>query len=300
MKPNMNGKKVLLIINPTAGKMTSKIGMFNIVDLFCKHGYIVTVQTTGFKGHATRIVLEQGKHNDFIVCCGGDGTLNEVISGVLKLGLPRPIGYIPAGTTNDFANTLKLSKRIETAARAILNGKPRILDIGNFNQSRYFSYIASFGAFTGSSYTTPQATKNSIGPIAYILEGIKDVPNIHPYHVRVEANGVLYEDDYIFGAVSNSTSIGGMVKLDSSLVDLNDGLFEIILIKNPKSAIELRKILISLNKKKYDKDMIVFLKANEATFYMDEPAPWSIDGEYEAGGREIRILNIPNAITLLI
>lgn len=298
--PLSHGKKVLLIVNPRAGKMTSKIGMFNIVDLFCRNGYIVTVQTTASMGHATELIRKLGKGHDLVVCCGGDGTLNEVISGVLKLGLTIPIGYIPAGTTNDFANSLKLSKRLDTAAKAILNGKPRNLDVGKFNQNRYFSYVASFGAFTGSSYTTPQASKNSIGPIAYILEGIKDVPNIRPCHVKVEVNGMLYEDDYIFGAVSNSTSIGGMVKLDSSLVDFNDGLFEIILIKNPKAPIELRKILISLKNKKYDKDMIVFLKASEATFYMDEPMPWSIDGEFEIGGDIVTIINIPSAITLLV
>jgi YegS/Rv2252/BmrU family lipid kinase len=243
--------------------------------------------------------MEYGHRNDLVVCCGGDGTLNEVVSGVIKLGLPLPLGYIPSGTTNDFASSLKISSHKESAAKAIMSGKERKLDIGLFNNIRNFCYVASFGAFTESSYTTPQSYKNSIGHLAYVLEGVKDIPNIRPYHVKVEANDQVYEDDYLFGAVSNSTSIGGIMKLDSSKVDLNDGLFEIMLIKTPKSPIDISRMLFSITKRDYNDKMIDFIKASEATFYMDEGISWTVDGEYIAGGSKIQIKNIPNAITFL-
>ncbi len=295
-----DGKKVLLIVNPIAGKTHTKSDVYRAYDLFSNNGYEVTLQKTVSKGHATSIVMEQGPENDIVVCCGGDGTLNEVVSGMMKLGVRLPLGYIPAGTTNDFASTLKLSYNVNNAVKAIMNGRKRSLDIGLFNGSRYFSYIASFGAFTGSSYSTPQSYKNTIGHFAYVLEGVKDIPNIKPYHIKLNVGGKIYEDDYIFGAVSNSISIGGMVKLDSSQVDLNDGLFEIILIKNPKTPLDISRIIRAITKKDYSDKMIEFIKAPEVTFYMEKPLPWSIDGEYDAGGNEIRINNIQGAITLLI
>ena len=297
--PEMVGKKILLIVNPIAGRSHTKSGLYRALDLFSNSGYQVSLQKTVSKGHATSIVLEHGKENDIVVCCGGDGTLNEVVSGVMQLGIKVPLGYIPAGTTNDFASSLKLSYNMNIAVKAIMNGQERPLDIGVFNGKRYFNYIASFGAFTGSSYTTPQSYKNTLGHLAYLLEGVKDIPNIRPYHVRVEAEGAVYENDYIFGAVSNSISIGGMVKLDSNQVDLNDGLFEIILIKNPKTALDLSRIIRAITKKDYKDKMIDFIKAPAASFYMEKQIPWTIDGEYEAGGTEIIVKNIQSAITLL-
>lgn len=294
------GKKILLIVNPIAGKTHSKSGVYRAVDIFSNNGYEVTLKKTEAKGHATSIVMEQGPNNDIVVCCGGDGTLNEVVSGMMQLGANLPLGYIPAGTTNDFASSLKLSYNVNNAAKAIMNGRKRPLDIGLFNGNRYFSYIASFGAFTGSSYSTPQSYKNTIGHFAYVLEGVKDIPNIRPYHIKLEVEGRTYEDDYIFGAVSNSISIGGMVKLDSSQVDLNDGLFEIILIKNPKTPLDISRIIRAITKKDYNDKMLEFIKAPRATFYMEKQLPWSIDGEYDAGGKEIRIDNIHGAITLLV
>ena len=291
-------KRILLIINPIAGKLSTKASRFRMAELFRKNGYQVDMKSTKAKGHATQLVLEHALDNDIIVCCGGDGTLNEVISGVMQLGVQIPVGYIPAGTTNDFATSLNLSSQIEVAAQTIMAGHKKTLDIGSFNDKRYFNYIASFGAFTGTSYSTPQSSKNMIGHLAYVLEGVKDIPSIHPYHVRVEANGEVYEDDYVFGAVSNSTSIGGIVKLDADQVDLNDGLLELILVKNPKTPLDLHKIILFLSKKENNNDTIVFLKTAEATFTMQEPISWTIDGEYEPGGTSIKIKNIPNAITI--
>lgn len=293
------GKRVLLIINPIAGRTRLKSGLSGVADMFVKNGYLVNLFKTTSKGHATDLVMEHGKNNDIVVCCGGDGTLNEVVSGIMNSGLNLLLGYIPAGTTNDYASSLKLSYRVDKAVSTILKGQVRKLDVGIFQESRYFNYIASFGAFTESSYSTPQSSKNSIGYLAYVLEGVKDIPNIRPCHVRVEAGGKVYEDDYIFGAVSNSTSIAGMVKLDTNKVDLNDGLFELILIKNPKTPIELSRILRAITKRDFKDKMIEFIKTSEASFYMNKQIPWTVDGEYEAGGNEIHIRNIRNAISIL-
>lgn len=295
-----NKTKMLFIVNPIAGRNHSKNSLQRAIELFRNNGYSVTMRKTASKGHATELVLNHGKNQDIIVCSGGDGTLNEVISGVMKLGNNITLGYIPSGTTNDFASSLNLSDRMDTAAMTILNGQPRTVDIGLFGENRFFSYIASFGAFTGSSYSTPQSYKNVIGHLAYVLDGMRDIPNIRPYHVRVESEGEIYEGEYIFGAVSNSISIGGLLKLDSSDVDLNDGLFEIILIKNPKTPIELSKMLLSISKRDYKDKLIQFIKVKEATFYMEDTIPWSIDGEYEAGASKIRIQNIPNAINIMV
>lgn len=290
--------RVLVIMNPKAGKSHGKSNLYRVVDLFKEKGYEVILQKTAYKGHAVELVQEYGGDSDIIVCCGGDGTLNEVVSGIMKKGLKQPLGYIPTGTTNDFATSLNLSYNIDKAVNTIVNGITRSLDIGYFMGTRYFNYIASFGAFTNSSYSTPQSTKNTIGHLAYILEGVKDIPNIRPYHMRVEAGGVTYEDDYIFGAVTNSISIGGVVKLDINQVDLNDGIFEIILIKNPKTPFDLSRIIRAVTKKDYDDKMIDFIKAPEVVFHMDKQIPWSIDGEYEPGSTEIHIRNIQNAINL--
>lgn len=297
---DLKNPSMLFIVNPIAGRIHPKNNLRRVIELFKRHGYNITMKKTASKGHATELVLEHGNNHDIIVCNGGDGTLNEVISGVMQLGRNITIGYIPTGTTNDFASSLNLSDKTEVAAMTVLSGQPRKLDIGLFGDKRYFSYIASFGAFTGSSYSTPQSYKNIIGHLAYVLDGMKDIPNIRPHHVRVEADGKTFEGDYIFGAVSNSISIGGLLKLDSNQVDLNDGLFEIILVKNPKTPLELSRMLLSISKREYNDKLLQFIKAPEATFYMDEPIPWSVDGEFEAGVNKVRIQNITNAISIMV
>lgn len=293
--------KMLFIVNPIAGRIhNSKNNLQRVIEMFKEYGYRVTMKKTDSKGHATELILKHGKNYDLIVCNGGDGTLNEVISGVMRLERKITIGYIPSGTTNDFATSLNLSDKIETAAKTIIFGQPRTVDIGLFGDNRYFSYIASFGAFTGSSYSTPQSYKNLLGHLAYVLDGMKGIPGIRPHHVRVEVDGETYEDDYLFGAVSNSISIGGLLKLDASEVDLNDGVFEIILVKNPKTPLELSRMLLSIRKREYKDKSIQLIKAAEVTFYMDEVIPWSIDGEYEAGANKIKIKNINNAISIIV
>lgn len=291
-------QKVLLIINPVAGKTRGKAALFPLTEAFCREGYEVTAFVTAKRGDAEQAARERGAQHDLIVCCGGDGTLGEVINGVQACGRTVPLGYIPLGSTNDFASTLGLPKRMADAIRRVLEGQDTPFDIGLWNGERYFSYIASFGAFTASSYSAPQSTKNVLGHLAYVLEGAKELAAIRPYTVTVEADGRRITGEYLFGAVSNSTTVGGMVKLDRSLVDLHDGEFEVVLVKPPKKAGDLSKLLLSLNSGKFDNKMFEFFKAKQVSFSIEGNPPWSLDGEQADGTATVTVENRPGALLL--
>ena len=294
-------KKVLFIINPTAGKERMKRYLMSVLDLFTKADWDVTVHITQAALDATNVAQKQGADFDMIVCSGGDGTLSETISGMTRLYRLPVLGYIPAGTTNDFAAGLKLPSDIREAAMNIVRGTPHTVDAGLFNTS-YFSYVASFGAFTETSYSTPQNFKNALGHLAYILEGIKEIPAFTSYTVCVEADGQIYKDSYIFGAVSNARSVGGILKISDSLVDLNDGVFEVMMIKMPKTLMDLSAIvtsLTSLNPLKYDPSMFLFLQTKELKITFEQEMVWSLDGERVSGGKEARIACIKDAFKIL-
>ena len=291
-------RKLLLIVNPVAGMMKTKTTLFNITNTFCKEGYFVTTQITQHRGHATELVIKYGASFDIIVCCGGDGTLNEVIEGLLKADINTPLGYIPSGSTNDFANTLQLSSKPTQAASDIITGSEYKLDIGLFGE-RYFSYIASFGAFTAASYKTAQEVKNTIGHMAYILEGIRELPTIQPYHVTFATEDKVYDGDYIFGSITNSTSVAGLVKLRGDLVDLCDGLFEVILVKNPQNIAQLNKIISSIVTSDFNNEMFEFFKASKLSIVSAESLSWTLDGEHVPDVSRVKISNIPGAVTLV-
>ena len=293
------GKKLLLIINPVAGKMKSKNALFDIVKVFCDHDYDVTVKLTARRGHATVFAEEEHKNYDILVCVGGDGTLNEVVRGLVRAGSDIPVGYIPAGSTNDFASSIGLPLNIKQAALAIAKGSPTKLDIGAFKDVN-FTYIASFGAFTSASYSTPQTTKNAIGHIAYILEGIKDLSTIKPAHIKVEADGNLYEGEYIFGGIANSTSVGGIVKLKKDMVDTSDGLFEVILIKNPKNLNHLNEIILALMTSEYKNNKSIdYFNASQLKIVTEDKLPWTVDGEYADGSGSFTIKNLKQRLTII-
>lgn len=291
---------ILLIVNPVAGKLRARTSLLEIVEVFNEADLDVNVRITRHRGHALEIAQAARRDQyEKIVCVGGDGTLNEVITGIVRAGENIPLGYIPLGSTNDFANSLKLSRDVQTAARAAIEGSPCALDVGAFGADRIFSYIASFGLFTAASYTAPQATKNALGHFAYILEGIKDIVNIRSFHMLVEAEGRSLEDDYIFGAVANSTSIAGIVRLDSQIVDMSDGLFEVMLIRTIRSPNDLNLVLGSLMNSEFNNKMFDFIRTPEVKFSVDQEMVWSLDGEEAQGGREIIIRNVHNAITII-
>ncbi len=294
----MNPKRVLLIINPVSGKARGRSALFPITDDLCRAGCVPTVHITGARGEAKRIAAEMADDFDLLICFGGDGTLNEVMDGLLSIGSKVPLGYIPAGSTNDFASSLHLKSQPMAALRDILNGHVDCIDVGSFNGKRYFSYIASFGIFTAASYSVPQTTKNALGHFAYLLEGSKELFTAQSYRVRVEADDVSLEGNYLFGAVCNSTSVAGLVKLNEGVVDMSDGLFEVILVRQPKNAAELARILNSINTGEFDPQLFDFFRASKAVFTMPSELPWSLDGERAEGGRTVTVCNVPKAICL--
>ena len=294
-------QRVLLMVNPMAGRQKIRKELLYVVDTLTKAGYETIIYTTQGKDATRDLLAEKDSQFDRVICCGGDGTFNEILSATMHWNKRPILGYIPAGTTNDFAAGLKLPSDIREAAVNIVRGTPHTVDAGLFNTS-YFSYVASFGAFTETSYSTPQNFKNALGHLAYILEGIKEIPAFTPYTVCVEADGQIYKDSYIFGAVSNARSVGGILKISDSLVDLNDGVFEVMMIKMPKTLMDLSAIvtsLTSLNPLKYDPSMFLFLQTKELKITFEQEMVWSLDGERVSGGKEARIACIKDAFKIL-
>lgn len=292
--------KILFIVNPVAGRLRSRTALFDMVNQFCKKDFSVNLAISQQRGHAKELASKAAENGfDMVVCCGGDGTLHEVINGLLMDGRKAlPLGYIPAGSTNDFAETLGLSFFPAKAAERISKKQGMKIDIGQFNENRYFSYIASFGAFSAASYDATQEMKNAFGRFAYILEGIKDLGEIRSHRVNVLADGESYSGNYIFCAVSNTSSIGGMVKLKASLFNINDGLFEVILVKKPQNAMDLNLILASIASSDFDNHMFDFFKAGDIKFTLSRSINWSLDGEKADGRGEVHIKVLKSAITL--
>lgn len=289
--------RMLLIVNPCSGTKQGVKRLGDIVTILQNAGFICTVMLTDRQNAASEFACKYGHHFEVIACVGGDGTFNETVNGLLRAGLTVPVGYIPTGSTNDFAASLKLPTDIASAAQIIASGRERRLDIGSFN-GRNFSYVASFGAFTKTSYSTPQSLKNVLGHLAYVLSGAVDVWSIRSEHMRFEIVDEVYEDDYIFGAISNSTSLGGVLTIDPMLVDMNDGKLEIMLIKQPKDLNELLQITNALTRHQYDCDMITFLSASEITVTTNHPTDWSLDGEKETTSGAFRVECLRDALRI--
>lgn len=293
-------KKLFLVMNPCSGKKRANKVLAEIIDVFNRADYEVTAYMTAARGDATRAAAERAADFDRIVCIGGDGTLNEVIAGLHEVGQQTPIGYIPAGSTNDFANSLGLPKDLLDAARLAATGEPRKLDIGSFN-GRCFSYVASFGAFTRTSYATPQGMKNALGHVAYLLAGAKELTSIRSTHMRfVLADGTPFEDDYIFGAISNSTSVAGLLTLSPDLVDLNDGLFELLLIRKPHSLLELSDCVLALTTQEYHTPMLTMVSTGRVEIDCPSELDWTLDGEYAAGQAHCVVENLHDAIRVIV
>ena len=292
-------RKLLFLVNPSAGQRKVNKALAEIIGVFNEGGYEVTVFLTTGPGSGARIVAERAKDYHLVVCAGGDGTLNETITGLLRAGADCPIGYIPCGSTNDFASTLKLSMDVVQAAKDIMLGRPEEYDVGRF-ADRYFSYIASFGAFTRVSYSTPQNLKNTLGHLAYVLEGIQELPQIRSIPMVFELDGERIEGKYLVGAVSNSTSVGGVFTLNPRLVDLRDGKFEVILVRLPRDMAELTQCVTALQNQTYDCAAITFRSASRLTVRQDPAVAWTLDGERAEGSGEITIENLHRAVRLVL
>lgn len=297
-------ERVFLIVNPVSGKLKAKNSFFDIIKTICQSTLRApSVALTEYRGHAAELAEQAVKEGyDRIICCGGDGTLNETINGVMKAKGTQKIGYIPAGSTNDFANGIGISPDIEEATLNSVCGQDFTLDVGIFGEECHFCYIASFGIFTASSYSAPQQAKNLLGHFAYVLEGLKDLTAIKTTHVVCEADGERIEGDYIFGAIANTLRIGGIVKLDKDTVKLNDGLFELLLVKKPNTIHDLNILAASVANSDFDQDMVVFKKVESVKISLPVETVWSIDGEMkktpESGEIDIRIAKRSLTITI--
>ena len=295
-------KKLLFIVNPRAGKTKSRAPLFDAVSIYSEAGYLVCVKQTKRRGDATRFAAELGADFDLIVCHGGDGTLNETVNGLMRLPKERRplVSYLPGGSTNDFAASLNISSDLAVAAQSAMRMEKRDLDVGVFG-SRNFVYVASFGAFTRTTYTVPQDIKNMFGHFAYMLEGAKDLETLRPYRMTITADGEPIRGEYLFGAVSNSTSIAGLMKISPEKVSFNDGQFELLLVPVPKSPQAVQALIRALVYQDYESsEGLIFRHVKHVVAETEENIPWTLDGEYAPGAPRIEIGIEDNGIQMLL
>ena len=292
-------KKMLFIYNPNAGTGVLKPKLADVIDIFVKAGYEVTVYPTQKCHDGTEKMLDCPDGYDLIVCSGGDGTLDEVVSGIRLRKYKAPLGYIPAGTTNDFATSLGIPKEVTAAADAAVNGVPFACDVGTFNDDP-FIYIAAFGLFTDVSYETKQSMKNILGHLAYVLEGAKRIFNIPSYKLRVIHDGEEIEDEFIYGMVTNSRSVGGFSGIIGPDVVFDDGEFEVTLIRTPKNPLELNDLLGAIMLKQINPERMYSFKSGCVRFESLEPIPWTLDGEYGGSHEEVIIKNNRQVLQIMV
>ncbi len=290
-------KKLLFVINPKAGQKKRKNYIDEVIEIFEEAGYQVGTKFTKKRADGTRIVAKYGNRVDLIVCMGGDGTLNEVIEGMLASNVTTPLGYIPAGSTNDFANSLGLCSKPVEQAKNIVSKKARLLDMGCFN-GRYFVYTASAGAFVKTSYSTPQKLKNKLGHAAYVFAGAKEIFRLKPLHLKIELENETLEGEYVFVAINNATKVGGIMKINKDLVKFNDGIFEMILIDFPKNPLEFMKLANKLFNQDFT-GKIQLKSVKWAKISKCGGIDWSLDGEEEKGQDVIEFKVVPSAINFV-
>jgi len=293
-------QKLLFIYNPHAGTGRVKGKLSDILDAFAKAGWLITVRPTQGPGDATAAARTAPEY-DRVVCCGGDGTLHEVITGLLSL--PRasrpPLGYIPAGTTNDFARNLDLPKTMEKMAAVAAAGFPRPVDIGRLGD-QYFVYVAAFGAFTSVAYDTPQEIKNIFGHLAYVLRGVSELANLKSYHLKVEHDAGCLEGDFLYGMISNTISVGGVIGLPADEVALNDGILEAVLVKMPENIAQFQAAIHALATQSYTEDSgVVGLHSSRFRLTVTEPMPITLDGEYGGEHTEAEIVAVNAPVQII-
>jgi diacylglycerol kinase (ATP) len=286
-------KQLLFIVNPVSGKRLALKYLPEIIRIFFDGGYLVTVMVTSRQGDASEFARLYGSSFDLLVCIGGDGTFNEVVTGLARGGVCVDLGYIPAGSTNDFAACHGLSSEALAAARSIINGDVRHFDVGRFGE-RYFTYVAAFGAFSWLSYTTPQNLKNVLGHSAYILDAVKNLSKVKSEWLSFTADGHIYEGSYIFGAICSSTSVAGTFELPRDIVDTSDGKFEVILIQEPPTIIDYQEIVRCMLEQDYSAcPYIDFFQASQITVNaLKKHTDWSLDGEHAVAPSHLEVENL--------
>ena len=285
-------EQMQLIYNPKAGKGLFLNHLSTVIDLFVKAGFRIEVYPTQANGDAVKKLAKVGSQEfSMIVTAGGDGTLDEVVTGMLNHGLDIPIGYIPVGSTNDYATSLGLSSNVVQAVGDILDGVPKKVDAGRLNDQHVFIYVAAFGAFTDVAYETNQDMKNVLGHLAYIIEATKRMADLKPYHLKVQSDTFSREGDYLFGMVTNSISVGGFRNITGKGVELDDGVFEVTLIRTPSNIMELNEIVTALLTQNYKTSLIDYFKTDKITLCSEEEIPWTLDGEFGGAYKEAKIVN---------
>ncbi|MBE7037690.1 MAG: YegS/Rv2252/BmrU family lipid kinase [Ruminococcaceae bacterium] len=292
-------KKLYFVFNPHSGRAQIKGNLLNIIDTFVKADYEVLVYPTQTKGDATEKISKNALDYDLVVASGGDGTLNEAVCGLMSIPKAKrpPLGYIPSGTVNDFATSLHIPKNQLEACKNIIKGKEILVDIGKFSK-KYFVYVAAFGAFTDVSYQTNQQFKNMFGYAAYLMEGLKRVGTIKPIKTKINVEDKFIEDEFVFGMVSNTDYVGGF-EMVSKDVSLNDGLFEVLLIKMPKNPMELQTAITDLLSRNTQSKMFVSLKCSKIKIHCQTPISWTVDGEYGGDHKKVEITNKSKAIRII-
>ncbi|MCC8017844.1 MAG: YegS/Rv2252/BmrU family lipid kinase [Lachnospiraceae bacterium] len=296
----MERKKLWFLFNPTSGRGQIRVHLVDILDTFVKAGYEVTVYPTQEKEDITRLLPHHAGEYDRIVVSGGDGTLNEAVTGMMHCDARVPLGYIPAGTTNDFAKSLRIPASMPKAAEIAANGIYFACDVGEFNEER-FIYIAAFGAFTDVSYMTNQKLKQVLGPAAYLLEGAKRLVDIPSYFMRVEVNGEIIRDYFSYGMITNTISVGGAKNMTGTDVNLDDGLFEVTLVRTPQNPIQTSEIMANLlMPRDSDTPHIYSCKTDHIEIHCEEAVPWTLDGEFGGDQKDVRIINHRGRITFVV
>ena len=291
-------KKMLFIYNPMAGKEQIKNKLSDIIQIFCRGGFEVTIFATQGREDATNIVKERAEEFDYIVCSGGDGTMNEVASGLMQVEKKPVCGYIPAGTVNDFASSLKIPKIMKKAAQLITEGSVFQCDMGQFND-RYFTYVSGFGAFTEVSYQTPQEWKNALGKVAYFIEALKHIAEIKSHHMKIRYDGKETEDQFILGLVSNSVSVAGYKAYSKMNIMMDDGLFEALFIREIRNPLELQATLNALMSKKFDCERIFQFSASRISIVSEDEVQWTLDGEDGGIFSEVTMTNHQYALPII-
>lgn len=301
LKVNIMEKKLLFVYNPISGKSQIKNHLFGIINKFTEAGYLVSVHPTQARKDGYNYIKEHLCEYDMLSVCGGDGMLNEAVSAVMSVEkAKRPsVLLIPGGSTNDFANTLGVPTDIPKVAEKINNSKPFFCDLGRFNDSD-FVYVAAFGVFTAVSYDTPQDLKNKFGHLAYLISGIKELTTIKPFRVKISYDDKVIEDDFIFGMVTNSLQVGGFKRSKNPEFSLNDGMFEVVLVKNPKNAIGYQQILSDILTQNFNTKHFITFKTSDIAFESEENIPWTLDGEYGGETNKAKINIIEKAFSVML
>lgn len=293
-------KKMLLVVNPVSGKKLAKQYMMRMINRFDQAGYNVTACCTQINKNAYDIVKNRGREFDIVVCCGGDGTLKETVCGIMELGLDIPVGYLPMGSTNDFAHSMNIPTDVFEAVEAIINGEPKPVDIGQFGNEN-FIYVAGFGNFTAISYSANQKLKNVLGKNAYYLQAVKEFFRMKPFHARVEADGEFFEGDYFYGEASNSYSIAGMPVLHNMGVEFDDGKHELILVEMFKSPADILRLANDMvHKTVADNPSVIIRHCNHIKFMFDEPTPFTLDGEFGGEHLEVEAKTLKHAVKIMV